>query len=199
MERAKPRAQVSKERQMVDRSGCSDGLLSVSSFSSQGSCPPLRRRHGRCADACGEMGMGTATVQIQHAADRLGLPLDRVAFHYGDSSLPDTPVMAGGSNQTATIFAAVQAAVEEVHKELLKLAQKSPDSPLAGAKFDGSKLETAGCFDRRTTPGRDLRCHSTGARDRASVRSGDGIRTADGNDEVLDGFLWSAILRSPRA
>ena len=45
-----------------------------------------------------EMGMGTATVQIQHAADRLGLPLERVTFHYGDSKLPDTPVMAGGSN-----------------------------------------------------------------------------------------------------
>jgi xanthine dehydrogenase YagR molybdenum-binding subunit len=27
-----------------------------------------------------EMGMGTATVQIQHAADRLGLPLER--FHF---------------------------------------------------------------------------------------------------------------------
>src|SRR5262249_12619390 len=45
-----------------------------------------------------EMGMGTATVQIQHAADRLGLPLQQVTFQYGDSYLPDTPVMAGGSN-----------------------------------------------------------------------------------------------------
>src|SRR6185503_21104455 len=71
-----------------------------------------------------EMGMGTATVQIQHAADRLGLPIERVAFHYGDSKLPDSPVMAGGSNQTASIFAAVQAAVEKAHRELLKLAQK---------------------------------------------------------------------------
>jgi xanthine dehydrogenase YagR molybdenum-binding subunit len=79
-----------------------------------------------------EMGMGTATVQLQHAADRLGLPLHCVAFHYGDSQLPDTPIMAGGSNQTATIFAGVQAAVNELHKELLRLGRK--DSPLAGAK-----------------------------------------------------------------
>jgi len=41
-----------------------------------------------------EIGMGTATVQIQHAADRLGLPLERVSFHYGDSKLADT-LMAG--------------------------------------------------------------------------------------------------------
>ena len=63
--------------------------------------------------AC-EMGMGTATVQIQHAADRLGLPLQQVTFQYGDSQLPDTPMLAGGSNQTATIVAAVRAGVEQV-------------------------------------------------------------------------------------
>ena len=83
-----------------------------------------------------EMGMGTATVQIQHAADRLGLPLERVSFHYGDSKLADTPVMAGGSNQTATLFAAVQAAVEDIHRELLKMTQQIPGSALAGAKYE---------------------------------------------------------------
>jgi xanthine dehydrogenase YagR molybdenum-binding subunit len=31
------------------------------------------------------MGMGTATVQLQHAAERLGLPIGNVSFHYGDS------------------------------------------------------------------------------------------------------------------
>ena len=46
-----------------------------------------------------EMGMGTATVQIQHAADRLGLPLDRVAFHYGDSHLADTPIWPAGQTR----------------------------------------------------------------------------------------------------
>ena len=93
-----------------------------------------------------EMGMGTATVQIQHAADRLGLPLERVSFHYGDSKLPDTPVMAGGSNQTATIFAAVQAAVEDVHRELLHLAHKNPDSPLAGAKYEQLEARDGGLY-----------------------------------------------------
>ena len=82
---------------------------------------PAKARVRMCADGsaivqapASEMGMGTATAQIQHAADRLGLPLDRVTFQYGDSGLPDTPMMAGGSNQTATTFAAVRAAVEQV-------------------------------------------------------------------------------------
>jgi xanthine dehydrogenase YagR molybdenum-binding subunit len=93
-----------------------------------------------------EMGMGTATVQIQHAADRLGLPLERISFHYGDSQLPDTPVMAGGSNQTATIFAAVRAAAEEAHRELLHLAHKNPDSPLADAKYEQLEARDGGLF-----------------------------------------------------
>ena len=93
-----------------------------------------------------EMGMGTATVQIQHAADRLGLPLERVAFHYGDSKLADTPVMAGGSNQTVTLFAAVQAAVEDIHRELLKLAQKRPGSSLADAKYDDLEARDGGLY-----------------------------------------------------
>jgi xanthine dehydrogenase YagR molybdenum-binding subunit len=114
---------------------------------------PIKARLRLCADGravvqtpAAEMGMGTATVQIQHAADRLGLPLDRVAFHYGDSKLADTPLMAGGSNQTASIFAAVQAAVEEAHKRLLKLAQKSSASPLAGAQWDQIEARNGGLY-----------------------------------------------------
>jgi xanthine dehydrogenase YagR molybdenum-binding subunit len=93
-----------------------------------------------------EMGMGTATVQIQHAADRLGLPLHLVSFEYGDSGLPDTPIMAGGSNQTATVFAAVRAAVEEVHRELLKLTNKRSDSTLKGAQYEDVEARDGGLF-----------------------------------------------------
>ena len=114
---------------------------------------PAKARVRICADGsaivlapASEMGMGTATAQIQHAADRLGLPLDRVTFQYGDSSLPDTPMMAGGSNQTATTFAAVRAAVEQVHRELLKLTQKRSDSALAGAKLEQIEARDGGLF-----------------------------------------------------
>ena len=76
-----------------------------------------------------EMGMGTATVQAQHAAERLGLPLDRVTFEHGHTDLP-TGTLAGGSSQTAAIVAAVAAAHDELVRELLKLAGN--DSPVAG-------------------------------------------------------------------
>lgn len=78
-----------------------------------------------------EMGMGTATVQIQNAAERLGLPMHQVSFEYGDSALPDSAITAGGSSQTASIMAAVQPAIEKLHEKLLKLVSR--ESPLAGA------------------------------------------------------------------
>jgi xanthine dehydrogenase YagR molybdenum-binding subunit len=87
--------------------------------------------HATVSSAMHEMGMGTATVQAQHAAERLGLRLDQVTFEYGDSALPAGTV-AGGSSQTASVGAAVIAASEAFFKEILKLAGN--DSPLAGLK-----------------------------------------------------------------
>jgi xanthine dehydrogenase YagR molybdenum-binding subunit len=83
--------------------------------------------------AAHEMGMGTATAQTQVTAERLGLPMERVAFCYGDSSFPGV-VLAGGSQQTAAIGGAVVAAQGALVSQLLKLAAK--DSPLNGLKPD---------------------------------------------------------------
>ena len=88
-----------------------------------------RDGHARVAMASHEMGMGTATVQAQAGADRLGLPVEHVTFEYGDTELPAGTV-AGGSSQTATIAAAVMAASAKLIAELLTLAGN--DSPLAG-------------------------------------------------------------------
>lgn len=89
------------------------------------------RRDGSATVSCAaqEMGMGTATVQTQHAADRLGLPVESVTFEMGDSSLP-AATMAGGSSQTVSVAGAILAAGEKLAKEMLHLAGK--DSPLAG-------------------------------------------------------------------
>jgi len=88
-----------------------------------------REGHATIDIAAHEMGMGTATAHTQVAAERLGLPLEAVAFNYGDSTLPGV-VLAGGSQQTASIGASVIAAHRALVKELLKLAGN--DSPLAG-------------------------------------------------------------------
>lgn len=94
---------------------------------------------GRAIVSCSaqDMGMGTATVQAQHAADRLGLPMEAITFEMGDSALPASP-LAGGSSQTVSIAAAIAAAAEKLGGELLRLAGNS--SPLAGLRAGEVRL-----------------------------------------------------------
>ena len=83
--------------------------------------------------AAHEMGMGTATAQTQVTAERLGLTMDCVEFCYGDSRFPGL-VLAGGSQQTASIGSAVMAAQAALIAALLKFA--IGDSPLKGLSVD---------------------------------------------------------------
>ncbi len=91
------------------------------------------------------MGMGTETVQTQHAAERLALPMDKVRFEHGDSMLPSASV-PGGSSQTISVALAVHEAADELVKHLLLLAQDNPESELAGAKFDDIEVRKEGIF-----------------------------------------------------
>ncbi|GGB41038.1 dehydrogenase [Sphingomonas metalli] len=91
--------------------------------------------------AAAEMGMGTSTTTAIVAAERLGLPLDWVEVGYGDSAIPGA-IMAGGSQQTAAIGAAVIAAQGALVAELLKLAGN--DSPLAGLSVDEVGCDAGG-------------------------------------------------------
>ncbi|WPB57443.1 xanthine dehydrogenase family protein molybdopterin-binding subunit [Xylophilus sp. GOD-11R] len=90
-----------------------------------------------------EMGMGTATVQAQHLAARLGLPLENVAFEYGDSKMPDG-TLAGGSSQTASIGATVIAVHEALVKRLIEKAGK--ESPLHGLSADEVETRDGGVW-----------------------------------------------------
>ena len=97
--------------------------------------------------AAHEMGMGTATVQLQHAAERLGLPIESIDFEYGDSNLPVSPV-AGGSNQSASVVASVTAAAEKLHGEFLKLAKKSGYKELGKLKPDEVCAKDGGLYSK---------------------------------------------------
>jgi xanthine dehydrogenase YagR molybdenum-binding subunit len=97
------------------------------------------RRDSSATPSCSaqEMGMGTATVQTQHAADRLGLAVNAITFELGDSALPAAP-FAGGSSQTASLAGAVVAAADKLAGEMLRLAGN--DSPLAGLRVGQVRL-----------------------------------------------------------
>lgn len=141
--RRNPKPQMQREGKWLVGQGVATAYYPAFRF-------PSKARVRLCADGsaviqagANEMGMGMATTQIQHAADRLGLPIEKVAFQYGHSDLPYSP-MAGGSNQTVSIAAAVQAAVEKAHRELLKLVGKG--SPLDGAKYEELEARDGGLF-----------------------------------------------------
>ena len=100
-----------------------------------------RDGHATIEVAAHEMGMGTATTTAIVGAERLGLPMEQVEVRYADSRIPGA-ILAGGSQQTASIGAAVIAAHRKLVGELLKLAGN--DSPLAGLKPEEVGSEDGG-------------------------------------------------------
>ncbi len=92
---------------------------------------------GTMVIACGshEMGMGTATVMAQLAAEIVGLPPERVRFEYGDTALPETPV-AAGSQTAASVGSAVHGVATDLRQKLIEIAVADPRSPLHDANPD---------------------------------------------------------------
>ncbi len=105
--------------------------------------------------AAHEMGMGTATAQTQVTADRLGLSMDCVEVCYGDSRFPGV-VLAGGSQQTASIGSAVMAAQAELIAALLALAVRRLAAEGSEARRR-RRSRRRPLQDRRAGPARDLR------------------------------------------
>ncbi|MFZ5780389.1 MAG: xanthine dehydrogenase family protein molybdopterin-binding subunit [Pseudomonadota bacterium] len=141
------------ERRLAQPGARREGEWRIGMGCASGSFPYVRvpganvrltlHRDGRATVACSaqEMGMGTATAQVQHAADRLGLPVEAITFEMGDSSLPAGP-MAGGSAQTVSIAGAIMAATDKLTAELLRLAGN--DSPVAGLRAGDVRLAEGG-------------------------------------------------------
>ena len=91
--------------------------------------------HAEVSCSASDIGTGTYTILAQVAADALGLPIDNVGIKLGDSTLPQAPV-EGGSWMAASAAHAVVTTAEQIRKDLLRLAKKIKDSPLADAKLE---------------------------------------------------------------
>ena len=93
-------------------------------------------RDGRLvvSSAASDIGTGTYTVMSMIAAEAMGLPMERVTFQLGDSTLPFAPV-EGGSSHVTTVGGGVHGACDKLKKTLLKMAQGMPGSPLAKARM----------------------------------------------------------------
>jgi len=74
-----------------------------------------------------EMGMGTATVMAQLAAETLGVPAERVRFQYGDTTLPNAPISAG-SMTAASVGSAVYGVSDALKKKVAALEGIDPSA-----------------------------------------------------------------------
>jgi len=89
--------------------------------------------------AAHDIGTGAYTVVALTAADRLGVPLDRIEVELGDSDLPPAPV-AGGSNTTASVCNAVAKACDEIRDRIARAAVADPNGRFVKAEPASLKL-----------------------------------------------------------
>ncbi|MBC6989071.1 xanthine dehydrogenase family protein molybdopterin-binding subunit [Hymenobacter sp. BT491] len=92
-----------------------------------------------------DMGVGTYTVMTQVAADALGLPVERVRFELGDTTLPTAP-LSGGSVTAGTVSSAIFMAAQDAKRKVLELASGNKTSPLFGAKPEDITVENGRVF-----------------------------------------------------
>jgi xanthine dehydrogenase YagR molybdenum-binding subunit len=91
-----------------------------------------------------ELGAGTSTAQSQVAAQRLGLPFEKIRFIHGDSNVSETR-LPGASAATTTIADAVHAACDTLVRKLLALV-RGTDSPLANCRYSDVEARDEGLF-----------------------------------------------------
>jgi xanthine dehydrogenase YagR molybdenum-binding subunit len=114
----------------------------------------------RVASATQDIGTGTYTVLAQLAAEKTGVPLDKVEVALGDTSLPAGP-LSGGSLATGSLVPAVFAAADKVIASLLIVAATTPGSPFENRNprdlvFESGAVSVKGDRSAKGVPFSDL-------------------------------------------
>jgi xanthine dehydrogenase YagR molybdenum-binding subunit len=115
------------------------------------------RDDGTTRVACGtqDIGTGTYTILAQLAAEKTGVPLDKVEVALGDTSLPEGP-LSGGSMVTGSIVPAVFAAADNTVASLLSVATTTPGSQFEKRKKDELAFEDGRVFVKSDGPGKGV-------------------------------------------
>lgn len=104
--------------------------------------------HAEVSTAASDIGTGTRTIMAQVAADSLGLALDSITVHLGDSSLPRSPV-EGGSWLAASVANGIATTAAAVRSRLLRMTRGMRDSPFADAAPGDVTLACGKLLDKR--------------------------------------------------
>ncbi len=105
------------------------------------------RDDGTVRVACGtqDIGTGTYTILAQLAAEKIGIPLNKVEVALGDTSLPEGPT-SGGSLATGSVIPAVFTAADKAFAALKTVATTTSGSPFEKRKDDELALEGGRLF-----------------------------------------------------
>lgn len=95
--------------------------------------------------ATADVGVGTATIMSQIAADATGIPMEKITFELGDSRLPPA-VGQFGSTTTASVGSAVHEVCVAVKQKMIEYWKKSNPSlqniPVDEFVFEEGKIKT---------------------------------------------------------
>ena len=111
------------------------------------------RDDGTTRVACGtqDIGTGTYTILAQLAAEKTGVPLNKVEVALGDTTLPEGPT-SGGSMATASVIPAVSAAAKKAIDSLLNTATATPGSQFEKRKPEELAFENGRIFIKANGP-----------------------------------------------
>jgi xanthine dehydrogenase YagR molybdenum-binding subunit len=109
----------------------------------------------RVASATQDIGTGTYTNMAQLAADKTGVPLEKIEVALGDTSLPEGPI-SGGSMATPSIVPAVLSAADSAIGSLMMVAVTTPGSPFENRKPDDLAFAGGRVFVKADGPGKGV-------------------------------------------
>ena len=111
------------------------------------------RNDGTVRVACGtqDIGTGTYTILAQLAAEKTGVPLNKVEVALGDTSLPEGPI-SGGAMVTGSVIPAVFEAADNAITSLLKIATTTAGSPFEKNEPNELSFESSRVFVKANGP-----------------------------------------------
>lgn len=99
-----------------------------------------------------DIGTGTRTALTQVAAEELGLPMEAVALHLGDTARGPYAPVSSGSHTQPTMGFAVSAAAADAKRQLLDIASTLLETPPAMLSVRDGKVRALGEPEERAVP-----------------------------------------------
>lgn len=136
-----PRPRSTQEDGWLVGYGMSTGLFGANRGSASLSAKLLANGTLVLQSAVSDSGPGTATAMSKIASEALGIPMNKIRFELGDSSLPPGP-MQGGSTTTSTLGTTVTAACDSLKKKLAgTLKTQESEIPLQDITFAKGEMQ----------------------------------------------------------